>query len=269
MIFVAKNIRAARVNLLMNDYAAGLPSPLSLIGLTDAIVRDLGLTPWSGRVIPVLHHVSASDGRTKPEMQNKGGVFEPIETMEDLVGMVDLSLVLDIPKCESASDIAEALMRRRVAGGIIQNDQVKVDVVVSDGSAFRNLSRGYAMLAPDSNVADKCVTSNGNQSSFEQILKTLFPDERLPGSGWFIPVSAGYRLLEDPKQAPTRIRRRDPNLPHVFAEPLLGMAELVSIRNRRLTNLTQENFDSLFWSWHVEGNLVLGHTAYFIKAAQK
>ena len=272
MIFVAKNIRAARVNLLMNDYAAGLPSPLSFIGLADAIARDLGLPPWSGRVIPVLHHVSVSDGRTKPEMEiNKkhSGAFMPIETMEDMVGTVDISLLLDIPNCESASDIAKALTRRRVAGGIIQNDRIAVDVVAADGAAFRDLKRGYAMLAPDPDIVERCVTSNGDRSSFDQILKTLFPDERLPGSGWFIPVSAGYRLLEDPEQAPPRIRRRDPTVPHVFAEPLLGMAELVSIRNRRLTNLTEENFPSLFWSWHVEGALVLGHPAYLSNAIQK
>ena len=252
----------------MNDYAAGLPSPLSFIGLADAIVRDLELPPWSGGVIPVLHRVSASDGRTKPEMENKSGVFSPIETMEDLVGIVDLSLVLHIPQCESASDVAEALMRRRIAGGIIQDDRAEVDVI-RDGSDFRRLNRGYAMLAPDTDVSDRCVISNGDQSSFTQILNALFPDERLPGSGWFIPVSAGYRLLEDPEQAPNRIGRRDPTLPHVFAEPLLGIAELVSVRNRRLTDLTGENFLSLFWSWKVEGDLLLGHPAYLYNNIQK
>ncbi len=274
MIFVAKNIRAVRVNLLMNDYAAGLPSPLSFIGLTDAIVRDLGLPPWSGRVIPILHHVSTSNGRTKPEMERSErpanyGTFMPIEIMEDLVGAVDLSLILDIPECESASDIAESLMRCRVAGGVIQNDTIKVDVVAEDGSAFCQLRRGYAMLAPDECASGRNVTSNGDQSSFAYILEMLFPDKRLPGSGWFIPVAAGYRLLEDPEQAPDRIRRRDPTRPHVFAEPLLGMAELVSIRNRRLTELTEENFLPLFWSWRVEGDFILGHPAYFSNVIQK
>lgn len=271
MIFTAKNIHAERVNLLMNDYAAGLPSPLSFIGLTDAIVRDLGLTPWSGRVIPILHHVSASSGRTKPEMEISKrpatyGSFMPTAIMEDLVGTVKLSLMLDIPECESASDIAESLMRRRVAGGIIQNDRIEVDIAAEDGSAFRHFRRGYVILAPNEGTSCGNILCDGDQSSFAQILEKLFPDKRLPGSGWFIPISAGYRLLEDPEEAPSRIRRRDASLPHVFAEPLLGMAELVSIHNRRLT---QENFSSLFWSWHVEGDFILGHPAYATNVIQE
>ena len=274
MIFAVKNIRAARVNLLMNDFSAGLPSPLSFIGLTDAIVRDLGLTPWSGRVIPVLHHVSISEGRTKPEMEVSKrratyGAFMPIETMEDLFGVVDLSLLLDIPECESASDIAETLIRRRVAGGIIQNGRVDVERVTGDGSAFRHLRRGYAMLAADPEYAERCVTSNGGLDSYARVLEVLFTDERHQGSGWVIPVAAGYRLLEDPDLTPARIRRRDPGLPHVFAEPLLGMAELVSIRNRCLTGLTEDLLSSIFWSWHVEGDMLFGHRAYFTGIFQK
>lgn len=51
-VFVVKNIRATNVNLIMNDFAAGLPSPLSFLGLADLLARNLGLTPWSARVIP-------------------------------------------------------------------------------------------------------------------------------------------------------------------------------------------------------------------------
>ena len=268
MIFVAKNIRTERVNLLMNNLVAGLPSPLSFIGLADAIVRDLDMTPWSARVIPVLHHVSASAGRTKPEMENKSGVFMPIETMEDMIGSVELSLILDMPECDSETDITSSLMRRRIAGGNIQNhDEIEVQHVTEDGSAFRELRRGYAMLPPDK--AENCITGNGEGNTFESILNTLFPNERQPGSGWMIPVAAGYWLLEDPETAPERSCRRDPTLPHVFAEPLLGLAELVSIRNKRLTELTQEDFQSLFWSWQARGDLILGHPAYLSNANHK
>ncbi|SFQ69127.1 CRISPR-associated protein (Cas_Csy2) [Roseivivax halotolerans] len=269
MIFVAKNIRAARVNLLMNDYAAGLPSPLSFIGLADAIIRDLGLTSWSGRALPILHRVEPSDGRTKPEMENKSGSFSPVETMEDLVGSVDLSLILDIPECDSDTDLSGALMRRRIAGGLIQNDQVDVTVPPPDGSAFKGLRRGYAILPPDPARPDACAISTGDEASFTGILDTLFPDERKPGSGWFVPVAAGYHLLEDPDETPARIRRRDPNIPHVFAEPVLGLAELVSVRNPRLTGLTEAGLSSLLWSWTVEGDYLFGHASYLSNATHK
>lgn len=65
MLFAIKNMKASRVNLLMNDFAAGLPSPLAFIGLGDAIARRLGLNPWSARTLPILHRVDVSQGRTK------------------------------------------------------------------------------------------------------------------------------------------------------------------------------------------------------------
>ena len=272
MIFAAKNIRASRVNLLMNDYAAGLPSPLSFIGLADALMRDLKLNrdnPWGGRVIPVLHAVTISEGRTKPEMENKSGVFNPIETMEDLVGTVEVSLLLDLPGCDSASDVAAAMMRRRIAGGIIQNDHVTVMSVTADGSAFRNLRRGYAMVRPEPHVPERLIVSAGDESSLSMLMDTLIPKERLPRTGWIVPVAAGYRLLEDPETAPARIRRRDPTLPHVFAEPLLGIAELISVRSKRLTDLSEEDLTSLFWSWHAKGDFVLGHATYLPEAIHK
>lgn len=270
MIFVARNIRASRVNLIMNDFACGLPSPLSFIGLADAVVRDLGLTPWSGRALPILHRVTPSEGRTKPEMEPKAGAFSPIETMEDMVGFVEMSLLLDIPGCESASDVAAAFTRRRIAGGIIQNDRVDVESVTADGTAFRGLRRGYAMLAPNPDDRPELLaTSTGDAVSYGRILDLLFPDEREPGSGWIIPVAAGYQLLEDPDEAPPRIRRRDPTIPHVFAEPVLGLAELVSVRAPRLTRLQDSAFQSLFWSWHAEGDNLFGHSAYRANPIQK
>lgn len=269
MIFAVKNIKASRVNLLMNDYAAGLPSPLSFLGLADALVRDLALVPWSGRVIPVLHSVAVSDGCTKPEMERKSRVFAPIETMEDLVGTVEVSLLIELPGCESVADVEEAMMRRRIAGGIIQNDRITVTDVTADGMAFRGLSRGYAMVRPDSHLPERLQISRGDESSLAAILDTLIPKERPPGSGWIVPVAAGYRILEDPDTTPARIRRRDPRFPHVFAEPLLGIAELVSTRSTRLTELSEEGLEALFWSWHAKDSYILGHSAYLPTAIQK
>ena len=68
MIFLVSALSAARVNLLMNDYASGLPSPMAFLGLGAAIAPELGADRWSVRVIPVLHSVVISSGRTKPEM---------------------------------------------------------------------------------------------------------------------------------------------------------------------------------------------------------
>lgn len=263
-LFVLKDIRASRVNLVMNDYAAGLPSPLSFLGLGDLIARQLGLHPWSARVIPILHRVYVSEGRTKPEMENKSGIFEPIETIEDMTGSVEISLLLHLPGCESESALRAQLVGRRIAGGLIQNDYVEVRSVTPDGSAFRGLRRGYAMIRPEQ-PERRFITSGDltpEQPGLEHIAETLFPADRPLSFGWIVPAAVGYRLLEDPKTVPKRIRTRSKDIAHVYAEPVLGIAELVSVRNIRLTSLTMSDLSDLFWSWDARDDLVLGHPAY-------
>ncbi|WP_180897413.1 hypothetical protein [Martelella soudanensis] len=263
-LYLIRNIRASRVNLIMNDYAAGLPSPLSFLGLGDLLARRLELTPWSARVIPVLHRVDVSEGRTKPEMENKSGSFEPVETMEDLTGTVEVSLLLHLPGCESESKLRAQLAGRRIAGGLIQNEKIEVHSVTPDGSAFESLRRGYAMIRPE--IAERRFITSGDltpeQPGLARIAELLFPADRPPGFGRVIPSAVGYRLLEDPETVPQRIRTRSKDIPHVYAEPVLGIAELISVRNARLTGLTMSGLDALFWSWEARGNLVLGHPDY-------
>lgn len=263
-LYLLKDIRASRVNLIMNDYAAGLPSPLSFLGLGDLLSRQLGLEPWRARAIPILHRVAPSEGRTKPEMENKSGAFQPVETMEDLIGSVEVSVLLHLPGCESESDLKAQMVGRRIAGGLIQNDEVEVQSVTADGSAFRGVRRGYAMLRPEQ--SERLFTTSGNltpeQPGLSRLAELLFPAERTPGSGWVVPASVGYRLLENPDTVPQRIRTRSKTIPHLYAEPVVGIAELVSARSSRLTGLTMSGLDALFWSWDARGDLILGHSDY-------
>jgi len=263
-LFLVKDLRATRVNLLMNDFAAGLPSPLSFLGLADLLARNLGLAPWSARVLPILHRVDLSEGRSKPEMENKSGSFEPIETMEDLTGSVQLSLLLHLPGCESESAVRAQMQGRRIAGGLIQNDRIDVQAVPPDGSALRTLKRGYAMLRPEQ--AERRFIATGDttpeQPSLARLASLLYPPERPEGFGWIVPAAVGYRLLEDPQTVPTRIRTRSKEIPHVFAEPVVGIAELVSVRNKRLTGLSSAELGATLWAWDARGDLVLGHPDY-------
>ena len=244
MLFAIKNLRASRVNLLMNDFAAGLPSPLAFIGLGDAIVRKLELAPWSASVLPILHRVDVSQGRTKPEMENKFGIFTPIETMEDLTGTIEVSILLDVPKFENVAALREIVPNVRIAGGTLQNHDYTIDAVQADGSAFRGLRRGYAMMRPDR--GDRRITTTGDFDGLAAIAAALFPAEYPPEFGWIVAAAVGYRLIEDPETAPKRIRTRSPDIPHVFAEPVLGIAELVSVRNGRLTDLSAKGLSELF-----------------------
>jgi len=263
MMFVVKDLIAARVNLLMNDFAAGLPSPLAFLGLADTVARGAELKPWTAGVLPILHSVSVSDGRTKPEMENKFGVFKPIETLEDLTGTVAFSMLLDLPKFESAAQLREMLPSLKLAGGIIQNGTIEasqVEAVASDGSALRRLHRGFAMICPDS--PERRITSNGDAESLTAVIGAIFPAERAPGSGWIVPVAVGHHLIEDPATVTHRRGKRDPSVPHVFSEPLLGIAEMVSVRHPDLTGATPDQLANRIWRWHASGSHVVGHRNY-------
>lgn len=260
MRFMIHKLSASRVNLLMNDYAAGLPGPTAFLGLAESVGRDLGVDPWVSRVLPILHSVHVSEGRTKPEMEPTGGVFGPIETVEDMVGTVSVSLLLDLPKCENADDVRNCILSKRIAGGTISNRNARVELVANDGSGLQGSTRGYAMVRPDQE--ERRIISSGDMAVMERIAKVLFPEVREPGRGWIVPVGVGHRLLEDPETAPRRIRTRNPDIPHVFVEPCVGIAELISVRSARLTGLDDAGMSERLWGWATTEAHVLVHPAY-------
>jgi hypothetical protein len=261
--FLVTNLTASRVNLLMNDYASGLPSPLAFLGLGAAIAPELGATRWSVKVLPILHEVTVSSGRTKPEMAPESGRFSPIEIVEDLIGTVRFSMILDVPGCSSENAVQEALTGCRLAGGVFRNTVIQTKVVADDGASLRDAPRGWALIRPDDPA--RRIVSRGDADSLSAVARVLFPAEREIGFGWPVPVAVGHFLLEDPATVPRRQGTRDANLPHVFTEPVLGIGELVSVRNSRLTQTTGETFDDLFWGWHTDGSWILGHLHYYPK----
>jgi hypothetical protein len=260
VLFAVKNIQASRVNLLMNDFAAGLPSPLAFLGLGAAIAPALGAPRWKVAVLPVLHEVTTSTGRTKPEMTAGGGRFGPSEMPEDLHGSIRVSLLMDIPGCDSEQRLKEQLLGRRIAGGAIHNETIEVARVTPDGSALHALPRGYAVVPPDNPA--KLVVATGAIDDLGALADVLFPAERALGSGRLVPVAVGHRLLEDPATASHRAGTRDATIPHVFTEPVVGAAELVSVRSQRLLSLSEEGLRLLLWRWTAEGEWIVGHPSY-------
>ena len=212
--------------------------------------------------------LKSGKGRTRPEMELKSGAFMPIETMEDLTGTVDVSILIDLPGCNSETTLQKAMYGRRIAGGILQNDDCEIEEVTPDGGgAFRGMRRGYALVpASDALVPPDCPgrrrITTGDEDGLTEIAATLFPAESSPGSGWIVPVAAGYHLIENPDTVPERIRTRSRDVPHVFAEPVLGIAELISVRNDRLTSLTEDGLKASLWSWEARGDYILGHRDY-------
>lgn len=55
---------------------------------------------------------------------------------------------------------------------------------------------------------------------------------------------------------------RDAVTPHVFAEPGVGVGELISIRNPRLTGLPATDLSDVFWHWSVGIHHITAHPLF-------
>lgn len=263
MIVLFRGLTAHRVNLLMNDYAAGLPSPLAFLGLAAAMAPDLGVPRWSIGVLPVLHRVHVYEGRTRPENQPKSGRFEPTEIPEDLLGSVEFSLFLDLPEDLDPSVIDMAFDGRKLGGGPIlpmpgrsSRDRL-VAGLEGRGRDLLRAPRGYAFVPTWR--PERQVLSAGGAADLRALADAVHPASRGRGFGRPVVAAVGYRMIETPDQTLGRRQTRTEAVPHVFAEPLAGVAELVSVRSPEITGRDASGFRDLFWAWRTEPGLVLTH----------
>jgi hypothetical protein len=173
-------------------------------------------------------------------------------------------LILDLPGHEDADAVKSCILCKRIAGGTISNREgdLSVRVVANDGTCLEGMRRGYAMVRPDQE--ERRLISSGDLGQMERIARILYPEVRQPGRGWIVPVAVGHRLLEDPDKVPRRLRARSPDIdiPHVFVEPCVGIAELISVRNARLTGLDDDGMADRLWRWIAEGRHVVAHPVY-------
>lgn len=267
MRVLISNMSASRVNLIQNDYASGLPSPTAFLGLADVILHDLGFERWSARVLPILHEVTASAGRTRPEYAKNGSRFSPEEIPEDIHGHVVFSLALDLPDVRNIEDIQNACEGRRLAGGSIfparRAKPISVSVMTPDGSGLRKSARGRA-LVPGLREDMKGAISFGDAGTFKAVKTALTrkASDEDPTPGFRVPVAIGYRLLTRPGANPIPDCARDDETPHVFAEPGVGVAELISVRNPAIRDLDDAAFSQMFWRWHVSPSHITAHPVY-------
>ena len=264
MLFAIKNLHVYGANLIMNDIVAGLPSPLAFLGFADALCRERGVTPWSARILPILHEVHVCEGRTRAEMVPKNNKFKPQEIVEDLRGHIKISMFIDLAEENSDSSIDKAIKLKTFAGGVINHlKKYSVEQIASDSLALKSIPRGRVMVPPKN--SEWCYATDGHQEEdLKLLVERLILKNKDTPQGWFIPSSVGYKLLEDPSSVPERKFTRTKLLPHVFVEPLTSIAELVSVRHPRLKELDENEFLSLFWHWNVRSDYMLGHSNYYI-----
>lgn len=259
MRFLVKRVVAERANVLQNEYAAGIVPPTAVLGLFASIGPSLGLERWGAEVVMIVHDVTPSKGRTKPAPLPSGGRFAPVEIPEDHVARVTMSFLVRWDGLDDEDDLADALLGRRLAGSPIVGDAVDVSTVPSDGTAFAFVPRGY-VLAP---TEERTPTASGDVDDLSAVADAVFPVVRPgPGEPRPVPVAIGYRLLEDPRTVPSRLNTRDADVPHVFAEPVVGVGTLRSVRSRHLSGLDAKGVDALAWRWDARGAHVVTHPIY-------
>ena len=271
MKYLAGPYRAERANLRGNHLTAGVPSPSAFLGLAGAVARNLGLDGWRLSVVPVLHRVAPSNGRSRGETViagSKSSAIMPLEIMEDISGLVEFSMLLDLDGAPDAHAVDAAIMTRRFAGSALfrAGRQDGIRVREANGKApLRGVPRGR-VLAPAIHAPTE--VSFGDRSGLEAITTVLYPATApVQGSGWLVPVAAGYRLLETPAPAGTRRAARSAEHPHAFAEPAVGLGELVSSRGRGPLQ-TAAGLDGLAWRWAVDpgGDHVMFHPSFLAAA---
>ena len=258
MLYVIGPAVAGNANLQQNDFVAGMPSPLAALGFAGALARKinaefgLDVDPWAVRVMPIYHAVSPSVGRVKPAAKRGARqTMEATEIAESTTGEVILSLVVEIDGALDAARMAEIADRMRFAGSAIfpYRPGAAVPVRRLEGKTLADLRlpRGYAMVPPAGRERGR-ITSFGEPETLNVLAEALTGKSE-KGEGYLVPCAIGLRLLETPEEAGPRKGARDPEIPHVFAEPGVGLAELASIRTPDLARAHPSDLAARMWRW--------------------
>lgn len=263
MLYVIGPAVAGNANLQQNDFVEGMPSPLASLGFAGLLVRrinqelDRDIDPWSARVMPIYHQISASTGRVKPAPTQrkvegqKHRAMKPGEIAETLTGEVIFTLVIEIDAALDVSRLEAIVDRMRFAGSAIfpYGPQASVSVQRLEGATLSKMRipRGYAMVPPSGrDRAD--ILSFGEPESLDRMAEALSAKGEM-GGGYLIPCAIGMRLLENPANAEIRKGTRNPEIPHVFAEAGVGFAELVSARSPAISQAHPADLVPRMWRW--------------------
>jgi len=253
--------RAENVNLSGSDFVTGIPSPSAALGFVGAIARKLGVLGWDHRAILIIHDLEEGTGRQRGEQAIKAGRLIPVEIAETVTGRGLFTIIAEIPGHHSITSLTAAFIRMRFSGGSIfapsglSLPQVVRPVKGLDISAIlAQLPRGMA-LAPPQDRNDARTVSFGEETSLEDIAFRSYSAKGMKMGGYLVPCPVGYRVLEETMTETPPRRCRNTEIPFALVDSAVGLAEYVSIRNRKAFEDTHAAFDACGWAWSCTGNL--------------
>lgn len=264
--YTITGMSAGLVNVVQNNYCAGIPSPTAFIGFASALFEKIGLDQKEAKVIPVLHMCQVSTGRTLGQQipASKDDVKSQ-DMHTDMPANIRFSVLIQTDASDIESDLKKVVPAMRFGGKPIFGD-IEAKRVERDGRAMRSLERGYAIVPPINEV-NRGVASFGDEASWKQVSQFLMKEratadgDQVPNVGWRVPVAIGYEYIKG-FRITNKSLLRDPNKPHSFASPGVGIAELVSVKNHTLSEMTAEEIDDLFLQWSFNSDKVVIHNSY-------
>lgn len=292
----------AQANALSDGIFLSTVPPLTAwVGLATALSLRLGGTININGIAPVIGEAQLHRGHAKYVRYRVGqlsdvssrGVQHP--TIDDRRTSLSAYLLLDITSENelSPTDIKQALVGLRLAGGVIQpatnRKHINVQIFHHDGKktsleqALRSLPSYFYLLEDASHlvqqakqqinglqgfdilVAPMCRWA-GDETEEEQRKNLQLPKrpEWLPmkGQGYYRPMAVGYQLLELPQKR-TGTRQ---DFPHAFAEPVFTL-----IRFRTVASIRKapRYSGSYFWRQGERAEKILGACPVSIKKKPK
>jgi len=240
----------SNANLAASDFVAGIPSPMAPLGYVGALLRKVGKPTWNMKVLPIFHEIQISSGRIKPEPKPD---MTPADLPESLCGRVIFTIYAEIPEAVSLSRLQDAVIGMRFAGGATfpafgRRWAECVREHHESTLGMRSFARGWALIPPVGRDGARTVAID-ERRDFERLADILFPDIKTPGSGYLVAAPVGYRIATE---AEPRKASRSKDIPHAFAEPCTGIAEIVSCRNPRIAQAGGEDLAASLWQWRAD-----------------
>ena len=134
---------------------------------------------------------------------------------------VELSLLLKLTRGFKLDSLKNQMRAAKIGGGQVLHYKKILEFGDDLSEVFSKLPSGY-WVSDASEVVKKRMALG--YSIAESVLTQIKSTEGVQ-SGWFVPVTLGYSTITSFKQ---RNGARD-SLPHAFAEPILGLTQLVSV----------------------------------------
>lgn len=224
-------------------WIVGPPGPMPILGFSLALCRAIGIQSDFAAAGAVLHDycLRAESGEYNASLPHQQRGAALIDNKDYASGTQSLS-AQPTARCDGIvsvvigvsdhalidnSAIVDFLDRGRIAGGTIARHGfigTKTPSFNSLADAQKHIKGGFSMVD-----RSDLLTPRGAEDPLDAFLRVtryykVATKEECQPESWLAPYAAGYIALNTPVERPGT---RD-NLPHAFAEPVIGLMQFVS-----------------------------------------